>query len=68
MASRREFVRTAGTGLGAAALGPMAFARTLDGAPHVRRGAVRPAVIASANGLEAVQTALRILNRGGDTL
>jgi N4-(beta-N-acetylglucosaminyl)-L-asparaginase len=68
MASRRDFLRTAGAGLGAAALGSAPLARTLQGAPYVRRGAVRPAAIASANGLEAVRTAVGILHGGGDTL
>jgi N4-(beta-N-acetylglucosaminyl)-L-asparaginase len=68
MASRRDFLRTAGAGLGVAALGSDSLVRTLEGAPYVRRGAVRPAAIASANGLEAVRTAVGILNGGGDTL
>jgi N4-(beta-N-acetylglucosaminyl)-L-asparaginase len=68
MASRRDFVRTASAGLGAAALAPTALARTLDGAPHIRAGSVRPLAIASANGLQAVQKALEVLRGGGDTL
>ena len=67
MPSRRDFLRTTGAGLGAAALGA-ASAPRLEGAPYIHTGAVEPAVIASANGLEAVRHALATLHGGGDTL
>ncbi|MEJ2503217.1 MAG: N(4)-(beta-N-acetylglucosaminyl)-L-asparaginase, partial [Gemmatimonadota bacterium] len=44
------------------------LARPLEGAPFVRRTAVEPVAIASANGLEAVRHALATLQGGGDTL
>jgi N4-(beta-N-acetylglucosaminyl)-L-asparaginase len=68
MASRRDFIRTAGAGLGAAAFGSVSLPRPLDGAPYVRRSAIEPVAIASANGLEAVRHAAEILYGGGDTL
>lgn len=67
MTSRRDFLRTASAGIGAAALGGVSPAR-LDGAPYVRVGAPGPVVIASANGLSAVRHALETLRGGGDTL
>lgn len=67
MASRRDFIRTAGAGLGAAALGSVPLS-PLQGAPHIRSRVVQPAAIASANGLEAVRHALQTLEDGGDTL
>ena len=66
MTSRRDFVRVAGAGLGAAALGSVP--RTLDGAPYIRTRTVEPAVVASANGLGAVRHALATIQSGGDTL
>jgi N4-(beta-N-acetylglucosaminyl)-L-asparaginase len=66
MTSRREFIRTAGAGVGAAALG--AVPRSLDGAPYVLTRAVEPTVVASANGLQAARHALATLHAGGDTL
>ena len=66
MTTRRDFLRTAGAGLGAAALG---VPGTLAGAPAVHTGrAAGPVVIASANGLEAVRHAMATLQGGGDTL
>lgn len=67
MKSRREFIRTASAGVGAAALGSV-IPRSLDGAPHIVTRAVEPTVVASANGLQAVQHALETLHQGGDTL
>jgi len=68
MTSRRDFIRTAGAGLGAAALGSVA-PRALDGAPYVAGGrAVEPVVVASANGLHATRHALETIRGGGDTL
>ncbi|HUG42531.1 MAG TPA: N(4)-(beta-N-acetylglucosaminyl)-L-asparaginase [Longimicrobiales bacterium] len=68
MTTRRDFLRTAGAGLGAAALGG-AVPATLDGAPAVHRGsAAGPTIIASANGLESVRHAMATLQAGGDTL
>ncbi len=68
MESRREFLRTAGAGVGVAALGSVPLARPLSGAPYVRTGSVEPVVIASANGLHAVRHALQTIQGGGDTL
>ncbi|NIP80182.1 MAG: twin-arginine translocation signal domain-containing protein [Gemmatimonadetes bacterium] len=68
MPSRRDFLRTAGAGLGAAALGPAARPARLDGAPYLRPSAVEPVAIASANGLGAVRHALETIHAGGDTL
>ena len=68
MASRRDFLRTTGAGLGAAALGSGPLAATLEGTPYINRGLVEPVAIASANGGEAVRHALATLHSGGDTL
>lgn len=68
MGSRREFLRTAGAGLGATALGSMPLPRPLEGAPHVRAARVEPVAIASANGIRTVTHALEVLGEGGDTL
>lgn len=68
MLDRRDFLRSAGAGVGAAALGVLPVPRELSGAPAVRRSAVRPVVIASANGLRAVDKAMEVLAVGGDTL
>ncbi|MBI4543798.1 MAG: N(4)-(beta-N-acetylglucosaminyl)-L-asparaginase [Gemmatimonadetes bacterium] len=69
MSSRRNFLRTtAGAGLGAATLGRFPFARELAAAPISRAGALRPVVIASANGLQAVERAMQTIQAGGDTI
>jgi N4-(beta-N-acetylglucosaminyl)-L-asparaginase len=68
MTTRRDFIRTAGAGVGAAALGTLPATRPLEGAPYIRSGVVAPVVIASANGLEAVRHALETIQSGGDTL
>lgn len=69
MANRRDFLRSAGAGLGAAAVVPSALATRLDAAsPHVRRGGVLPVAIASANGLRSVRHAVETLRGGGDSL
>ena len=72
MPTRRDFLRTTGVGLGAAALGgagaPALEGAPLEGAPFVHTGAIEPAVVASANGLAAVRHALATLQGGGDTL
>lgn len=68
MASRRDFIRAAGAGFGAAALGSVSLPERLDGAPRVRRSVIEPVAIASANGLQAVRHAVQTLNGGGDTL
>lgn len=68
MASRRDFIRTASAGLGAAALGSPGLARPLHGAPYIKRSVVEPVVIASANGRAAVRHGLEVLDGGGDTL
>ena len=66
MGTRRDFVRTAGAGLGAAAVG--AIPRTLRGAPYVHTPAVEPVAVASPNGRHAVRHALETIRGGGDTL
>lgn len=61
--SRRDFLRAsagAAVGLGAA--------RPLRGSPAVPRSRVAPVAIASGNGMEAVDTAFRLMSGGGDTL
>ena len=68
MTNRRDFIRTAGAGLGAAALGSITGPGTLEGAPFVGRGLATPVAIASANGRETVAHALRTIQGGGDTL
>jgi N4-(beta-N-acetylglucosaminyl)-L-asparaginase len=69
MPNRREFLKDAtGAGLGAAALGALPLGQ-LSGAPFVRRAAAaRPVVIASVNGIRAVNKAAEVLSEGGDTL
>ncbi|MGK7311317.1 MAG: N(4)-(beta-N-acetylglucosaminyl)-L-asparaginase [Candidatus Longimicrobiales bacterium M2_2A_002] len=66
MTSRRDFIRAAGAGFGAAALGSVP--RTLEGAPYVRTRAVEPVAVASANGRHAVRHAVETIRSGGDTL
>ena len=67
MTSRRDFIRTsAGVGVGAAV--GLGSARPLRGAPGVRQSRVPPVAIASGNGMEAVDTAVRLVSEGGDTL
>jgi N4-(beta-N-acetylglucosaminyl)-L-asparaginase len=68
MGSRRDFIRTAGAGVGAAALGSVPLTRPLRGAPFVQTGNVEPVAVASANGLHTVRHALETLQGGGDTL
>ena len=68
MPSRRQFVRTASAGLGAAVLGPTTASATRLGAPFVHVGAVEPVAIASANGLHTVRHAVHTMQAGGDTL
>jgi N4-(beta-N-acetylglucosaminyl)-L-asparaginase len=66
--SRRDFVRTAATGVAAGALGiphPMRAVRPL---PPESRWAAKPVAVASANGLRAVQKAFDMLMQGADTL
>ena len=67
MTSRRDFIQgAAGAGLGLAA-GAFPFAG-LSAAPAVRRSRVTPVAVASGNGERAVQLAMEVLTRGGDTL
>lgn len=66
--SRREFLGTAGTLAAGAALGiphPMGAIRPL---PPKRRWAATPVVVASSNGLRAVQKAYDLVMQGADTL
>ncbi len=67
MTSRRDFLKaSAGASVGAAV--GIGTAHPLAGAPAVRRSVVTPVSVASGNGLEAVGTAIRIVEEGGDTL
>ena len=67
MTSRRDFLKTsAGVGVGAA-IG-IGSAKPLSGAPAIRGSAVAPVAVASANGLDSVATAIRVVEAGGDTL
>ena len=67
MTSRRDFLKTsAGAGVGAAV--GMGAATPLLGAPAIRRSMVVPVAVGSGNGLEAVSTAIDVVNGGGDTL
>ena len=67
MTSRRDFLKTsAGVGVGAAV--GMGSARPLLGAPAIRRSVATPVAVGSSNGLEAVATAIEVVNGGGDTL
>ncbi len=68
MLDRRDFLRSAGAGVGAAALGALPLPPELSGAPAIRRSSGRPVVIASANGLRAVGKAMEVMAQGGDTL
>ena len=67
MSSRREFLRHAASAGIAVNVGAFPFSG-LAAAPAPRRQAVRPTAVANANGLEAVNLAVRILQEGGDTL
>ena len=67
MTTRRDFLRTTtGVGVGAA-LGAVS-PTVLEGAPAVLRSRVRPVSVSSANGLAAVETALRELSTGASTI
>lgn len=68
MTTRRDFFRAAGAGIGAATLGTFPFAPVAAAAPAIRRSAVPRVVVASSNGLEAVNLAGEILAQGGSTL
>ena len=68
MTTRRDFFRTAGAGLGAASLGAFPFTPPLQASPAIRTRAVPRVVIASSNGLNAVNRAGEILAEGGGTL
>ena len=70
MTTRRDFVRrTAGAGLGVAALSTLpGCAPSAIGAPAVHVGRIRPTAIASSNGIAAVAEAVRVMQQGGDTL
>ena len=68
MTNRRDFLKTsAGVGVGAA-VGLGGTARPLRAAPAVHKRVVVPVAVASGNGLEAVETAVQSVTRGGDTL
>ncbi len=68
LTTRRDFLRTGAAGIGAATLGAFPFPGPRLAAPAVVRSAVKPVVIASANGLSAVNKAMEVLAAGGDTL
>jgi N4-(beta-N-acetylglucosaminyl)-L-asparaginase len=68
MPSRRDFFKAGAAGVGAAALGAFPFPQPGIGAPAIRRGAAPQVIVASANGLAAVNKAAEVLAAGGDTL
>src|SRR5437763_17070486 len=68
MASSREFLKSGAAGLGAATLGAFPFPAARLTTPAIIKSAVKPTVIASANGLRAITTAMDVLAGGGDTL
>ena len=67
MTSRRDFLKTS-AGVGVGAVAGIGSAKPLLGAPAVHPSVVTPVAVASGNGLEAVATAVRVVNAGGDTL
>ena len=68
MTTRREFFKAGAASVGAAALGAFPFPAPAGGAPTVIRSAIKPVVVASSNGLAAVNKAMEIITAGGDTL
>jgi N4-(beta-N-acetylglucosaminyl)-L-asparaginase len=67
MTTRRDFLRTtAGAGMGAA-MGVVP-ATALKGAPALHLQAVTPTAVSSGNGLEAVRTAMEMINAGSDPM
>jgi N4-(beta-N-acetylglucosaminyl)-L-asparaginase len=68
MTTRREFLRTGAAGLGAATLGAFPFPERVVNAPAIIRSKIKPVVIASGNGLRAVNKAMEVIAAGGDTL
>lgn len=68
MTSRRDFLIAGAAGLGAATIGSFPFPKATVAAPAILRSAVKPVIIASANGLAAVNKAAEIIAAGGDTL
>ena len=68
MTSRRDFFKAGAAGLGAASIGAFPFPTSATGAPAILRSVVPPVVIASSNGLAAVNKAAEVMAAGGDTL
>lgn len=68
MPTRRDFLKAGAAGIGAASLGAFPFPTPGIAAPVVHRSAVKPVVIASSNGLAAVNKAAQVMASGGDTL
>jgi N4-(beta-N-acetylglucosaminyl)-L-asparaginase len=68
MTTRRDFIKAGAAGLGAASIGGFPFPTPVIGAPAVIRSAVTPVVVASSNGLAAVNKAAAVMASGGDTL
>ncbi len=67
--SRREFLRSTATGVGAGAvLGIPHAMRPPRPLPPASRWAAKPVAVASANGLRGVQKAFDLLMQGADTL
>ena len=67
--SRREFLRSTATRLGAGAvLGIPHAMRPPRPLPPASRWAAKPVAVASANGLRGVQKAFDLLMQGADTL
>ncbi|MGQ0814211.1 MAG: N(4)-(beta-N-acetylglucosaminyl)-L-asparaginase [Gemmatimonadota bacterium] len=68
MTTRRDFLKAGAAGISAASIGAFPFPAPALGAPFVARSKVTPVVIASSNGLAAVNKAAEILAAAGDTL
>lgn len=68
MTTRRTFLKSGAASLSAASLGAFPFPTANGNPPAVLRSALRPVAISSANGLAAVNKAVDVLARGGDTL
>lgn len=66
--SRREFVAATSSLAAGAALSPSFLMRPFRPLPPRRAWAAKPVVIASANGLRAVQRAFDLIMQGADTL
>jgi N4-(beta-N-acetylglucosaminyl)-L-asparaginase len=68
MTTRRNFLKAGAAGVGAATLGSFPFPAASIGAPAVIKSAVKPVMVSSSNGLQAMAAGMEILAAGGDTL